>query len=194
MKTLEHPKEGYEDGEWSRGKSVGGVAEVPCSFWPRAEQAEGRPHGGCSSSQEVEGQCWVLLSGDSNRTQGNGMELHQGRAKLGVMRRFCIRRWCAWDRLPSAGGMVPSCQNSISVWTTLSGNFGWSFVKPKAWFVDLLSMIFEKSWQSCEVPGDCKKGNITPIFRKDSKDNIGNCQLVSLTWEGSWNRSSCKLC
>ena len=70
MKTLEHPKEGYEDGEWSRGKSVGGVAEVPCSFWPRAEQAEGRPHGGCSSSQGAEGSTlshrvwvWILLCG-----------------------------------------------------------------------------------------------------------------------------------
>lgn len=27
-----------------------------------------------------------------------------------------------------------------------------------------LSMISEESWQSGEVSGDCKKGNIAPIF------------------------------
>ena len=29
-----------------------------------------------------------------------------------------------------------------------------------------LFMIFEKSWQSGEVPGDWKKGSIVPIFKK----------------------------
>jgi len=30
-------------------------------------------------------------------------------------------------------------------------------------------MIFKKSWQSGEIRGDWKKGNITPIFKKGKK-------------------------
>jgi len=38
----------------------------------------------------------------------------------------------------------------------------------------LLPMIFERSWQSGEVPGDWKKGNIAPIFKKRTKEDPGN--------------------
>ncbi|KFZ48956.1 RNA-directed DNA polymerase from mobile element jockey, partial [Antrostomus carolinensis] len=44
-----------------------------------------------------------------------------------------------------------------------------------------LSIIFEKSWQSGEVPADWKKGNITPIFKKGNKEDPGNYRPVSLT-------------
>ncbi|KAK4816009.1 hypothetical protein QYF61_010999 [Mycteria americana] len=42
-----------------------------------------------------------------------------------------------------------------------------------------LSMIFEKPWQSGEVPGDWKKRNIASIFKKGREDGPGNYQPVS---------------
>ena len=37
-----------------------------------------------------------------------------------------------------------------------------------------LSVIFEKSWQSSEFPGDWKEGNITPFFKKSKNDDPRN--------------------
>ncbi|KFV46032.1 hypothetical protein N341_11941, partial [Tyto alba] len=44
-----------------------------------------------------------------------------------------------------------------------------------------LSVTFEKSWQSAEVPGDWKKGNTAYIFKKGTREDPGNYQPVSLT-------------
>ena len=44
-----------------------------------------------------------------------------------------------------------------------------------------LSIISEKSWLSGEVPSDWKKGHVTPIYKKESKEDVGNYKLVSLT-------------
>jgi len=45
----------------------------------------------------------------------------------------------------------------------------------------LISTIFEKLWLSGYIPGECKKGNIIPIFKKRRKKDAGNYRPMSLT-------------
>ncbi|KFV84302.1 RNA-directed DNA polymerase from mobile element jockey, partial [Struthio camelus australis] len=44
-----------------------------------------------------------------------------------------------------------------------------------------LSIIFERSWRSGEVPEDWKKASVTPVFKKGKKEEPGNSRPVSLT-------------
>jgi len=44
-----------------------------------------------------------------------------------------------------------------------------------------LSIVFERSWQSGEIPTDWSRGNIIPIFKKGKKEDPGNYRPVSLT-------------
>ncbi|KFP31069.1 RNA-directed DNA polymerase from mobile element jockey, partial [Colius striatus] len=44
-----------------------------------------------------------------------------------------------------------------------------------------LSIIFEQSWRTDEVPEDWRKANVTPVFKKGKKEDPGNYRPVSLT-------------
>ncbi|KFV63615.1 hypothetical protein N307_09143, partial [Dryobates pubescens] len=44
-----------------------------------------------------------------------------------------------------------------------------------------LSIIFGKSWQTGEVPGDWRRAITTPVFKKGKKEDLGNYKQVSLT-------------
>ncbi|PKU49337.1 rna-directed dna polymerase from mobile element jockey- hypothetical protein [Limosa lapponica baueri] len=45
----------------------------------------------------------------------------------------------------------------------------------------LLSIIFEKSWKTGEVPERWRKANVMLVFKKGKKENPGNYRPVSLT-------------
>ena len=44
-----------------------------------------------------------------------------------------------------------------------------------------LFIIFEKLWETGEVPSDWKRGNVIPIFKNGKKEDPGNYRPVSLT-------------
>ena len=44
-----------------------------------------------------------------------------------------------------------------------------------------LSIIFERSWITGEVPEDWRIANVTPVFKKGKKEDPGNYRPVSLT-------------
>ncbi|KFQ08859.1 hypothetical protein N330_09866, partial [Leptosomus discolor] len=44
-----------------------------------------------------------------------------------------------------------------------------------------LSILFGKSWGTGEVPEDWRKANVTPVFKKGKKEDLGNYRPVSLT-------------
>jgi len=44
-----------------------------------------------------------------------------------------------------------------------------------------LSIIFERSWRTGEVPEDWRKASVTPIFKKGKKEDPRNYRAVNLT-------------
>jgi len=44
-----------------------------------------------------------------------------------------------------------------------------------------LSIIFERSWRTEQMPEDWRKANVTPVFKKGKKEDPGNYRPVSLT-------------
>jgi len=44
-----------------------------------------------------------------------------------------------------------------------------------------LSITFERSWRTGEVPEDWRKADVTPVFKKREKEDPGNYRPVSLT-------------
>ncbi|KFQ35423.1 hypothetical protein N332_01631, partial [Mesitornis unicolor] len=44
-----------------------------------------------------------------------------------------------------------------------------------------LSIIYQQSWLTGEVPVDWRLANVTPIYKKGRKEDLGNYRPVSLT-------------
>jgi len=45
----------------------------------------------------------------------------------------------------------------------------------------LLSIIYQHSWSTGEVPEDWKLGSVTPIYKKGHKEDLENYKPVNLT-------------
>jgi len=58
---------------------------------------------------------------------------------------------------------------------------------PRVWreladvIAEPLSIIYERSWRTGEVPKDWRKATVTPIFKKGKKEDPGNYRPVNLT-------------
>ena len=44
-----------------------------------------------------------------------------------------------------------------------------------------LSVIFDRPWRLGEVPEDWRIANVSPVFRKGKKEDVGNSRPVSLS-------------
>lgn len=114
----EHLKESYEDVEGCRGQDTRSSWDILVHSAQR-QGGWGKSYGGLQLfTGRAEGQHWALLSGDGDRIWGNGMVLHPGKVRLGVMKRFFSRGSWAWNRLPRARG--GNCLSSRIIWTVLS--------------------------------------------------------------------------
>ena len=45
-----------------------------------------------------------------------------------------------------------------------------------------LSVIYQRSWRTGEVPEDWRTASVSPVFKKGKKEDLGNYRPVSLTY------------
>ena len=89
-----------------------------CSAQSRG--AEGRRHGGCSSSQGTEGQHWALLSVTATGPEGTAWSCVRGGA-AGDQEKFIHQSVVGpWNKLLRAVVMTPNCQSSRTIWRMVS--------------------------------------------------------------------------
>jgi len=65
---------------------------------------------------------------------------------------------------------IPKCVGPDDIHPRVLRELAGAVAKP-------LSMLFEKSWQSGEVPGDWEKQNIVPSFKKGRKEDPGEVSV-----------------
>ncbi|GAB0190793.1 mitochondrial enolase superfamily member 1 [Grus japonensis] len=90
---------------------------------------------------------------------------------------------CGNDKLPADPKLVRDLLLHLDAYKSMGSNG----IHPRVLreladvIVRPLSIIFQWSWESGEVPVDWKLANIVPIFKKGKKEDPGNYKPVSLT-------------
>ena len=79
--------------------------------------------------------------------------------------------------------MVQKCLGGISVHTSMGPDGMHPRVLRELAEVtaEPLSIIFDRPWRTGEVPEDWRIANVTAVFRKGKKEDVGNSRPVSLT-------------
>lgn len=104
-------------------KGLEGKMYGELSFLDLFSPEQRRVRGGlivCSSSQGAEEQCWALLSGDSDRAWGDGMELGYERVRLSVRKKLFTKRFGHWTASPRQWSWLQAWQSS---WCSQTSDF-----------------------------------------------------------------------
>jgi len=89
-----------------------------------------------------------------------------------------------WEKeeLPTVEDQVRDCLRNLKVHKSMEPDemHPWVLREPVDEVARPLSIIFERSWRSGEVPTDWRRGNINPTFKKGKKEDPGSYRPVSL--------------